>query len=57
EVKDPETADSPEVVYARAATVVVPYDLKAGRPRRITAYEREYLEKYRDDAGPGGLVA
>ncbi|ASY34912.1 hypothetical protein STTU_4541 [Streptomyces sp. Tu6071] len=57
EVKDPETADSPEVVYARASTVVVPYDLKAGRPRRITAYEREYLEKYRDDAGPGGLVA
>ncbi len=57
EVKDPETPDNPEVVYARAATVVVPYDLEAGRPRRITAFEREYLEKYRDDAAPGGLVA
>ncbi|MFI0939020.1 acyl-CoA thioesterase [Streptomyces sp. NPDC021020] len=43
EVKDEET------VYARATTVVVPYNLAAGRPRRITPEERAFLEKYRDD--------
>lgn len=37
-------------VYARASTVIVPYDLKEGRPRRLTAAEREFLEGYRDDA-------
>ncbi|WP_031514674.1 acyl-CoA thioesterase [Streptomyces sp. NRRL F-5123] len=42
EVKDEET------VYARATTVVVPYNLAAGRPRRITPEERAFLEKYRD---------
>jgi acyl-CoA thioester hydrolase len=46
EVKDEATADEPERVYARASTVVVPYDLTAQRPRRITAEERSYLEKY-----------
>jgi acyl-CoA thioester hydrolase len=40
EVKDAER------VYATAATVLVPYDLVAGRPRRITAEERRYLEAY-----------
>ncbi|GGO81049.1 acyl-CoA thioesterase [Wenjunlia tyrosinilytica] len=33
-------------VYVRAATVVVPYDLAAGRPRRITPEERGFLEQY-----------
>ncbi|MEV0845735.1 thioesterase family protein [Streptomyces sp. NPDC049954] len=56
EVKDPETAGRPEEVYARASTVVVPYDLQAQRPRRITAYEREYLEKYRDDGSSQTLA-
>ncbi|MEE1802553.1 acyl-CoA thioesterase [Streptomyces sp. NPDC101062] len=36
-------------VYVRAATVVVPYDLEAGRPRRITAEEKSYLLQYLDD--------
>jgi acyl-CoA thioester hydrolase len=45
EVKDEGT------VYARASTVVVPYNLALGRPRRITAEERAFLEKYRDDDG------
>ncbi|WP_327291058.1 acyl-CoA thioesterase [Streptomyces sp. NBC_01198] len=45
EVKDEET------VYARASTVVVPYNLAQGRPRRITAEERFFLEKYRDEDG------
>ncbi|KRV47890.1 thioesterase [Wenjunlia vitaminophila] len=40
EVKDDEQ------VYARASTVVVPYDLARGRPRRITEEERGFLERY-----------
>nr|WP_206320810.1 thioesterase family protein [Streptomyces zingiberis] len=40
-------------VYARAATVVVPYDLAAGRPRRLTAEERSFLERYTDDSAGG----
>ncbi|MFV0129857.1 acyl-CoA thioesterase [Streptomyces sp. HMX112] len=43
EVKDPDQ------VYVRASTVVVPFDLTAQRPRRITAEERSYLEAYMDD--------
>lgn len=37
-------------VYVRASTVIVPYDLQAGRPRRITAEEKSFLLKYLDDA-------
>lgn len=40
-------------VYVRASTVVVPYDLAAGRPRRITEEERMYLLKYLDDDATG----
>ena len=43
EIKDEET------VYARAATVVVPYLLDEGRPRRLTADEKAFLERYRDE--------
>ncbi|MET9645985.1 acyl-CoA thioesterase [Streptomyces syringium] len=46
EVKD---ADQ---VYVRASTVVVPFDFDRGRPRRITAEEKMFLEEFRDDAGP-----
>ncbi|MFD7237573.1 acyl-CoA thioesterase [Streptomyces syringium] len=45
EVKD---ADQ---VYVRASTVVVPFDFDRGRPRRITAEEKMFLEEFRDDAG------
>ncbi|MFJ9560696.1 acyl-CoA thioesterase [Streptomyces fuscichromogenes] len=38
-----------DLVYVRASTVVVPFDFEAGRPRRITAEEREFLAGYRDD--------
>ncbi|MFJ3302427.1 acyl-CoA thioesterase [Streptomyces sp. NPDC086549] len=38
-----------DLVYVRASTVVVPFDFEAGRPRRITAEERDFLEEYRDD--------
>lgn len=40
EVKDGET------VYVRASTVVVPYNLAAGRPRRLSAEEKSFLEHY-----------
>jgi acyl-CoA thioester hydrolase len=49
EVKDEATADGPERVYVRASTVVVPYDLDSQRPRRITAEEKYFLQKYLDD--------
>ncbi|MFI1090823.1 acyl-CoA thioesterase [Streptomyces sp. NPDC020917] len=40
-----------DVLYARASTVVVPYNLAKKQPRRITQEERAFLEKYRDDEG------
>ncbi|MFD7085995.1 acyl-CoA thioesterase [Streptomyces sp. NPDC002181] len=49
EVKDEATEDAPEKVYVRASTVVVPYNLAEGRPRRISAEERHFLEKYLDE--------
>ncbi|MEV4437529.1 thioesterase family protein [Streptomyces sp. NPDC049577] len=44
EVKDEEH------VYVRAATVVVPFDLAAGHPRRVSREERTILERYREEA-------
>ncbi|MCF6525044.1 thioesterase family protein [Streptomyces sp. JJ36] len=44
EIKDEET------VYVRARTVVVPYLLEQGRPRRLTAEEKSFLEGYFDDS-------
>lgn len=38
-----------DVVYVRASTVVVPFDFESGRPRRLTAEERDFLTEYRDD--------
>lgn len=49
EVKDAADADSPERVYVRASTVVVPYNLEAARPRRISAEEKSFLLEYLDD--------
>jgi acyl-CoA thioester hydrolase len=43
EVKDTDT------LYARAATVVVPYNLAKQRPRRITAEEKAFLAGYADE--------
>lgn len=43
EVKDEGT------VYARAATVLVPYILQEARPRRFTACERDYLKGFLDE--------
>ncbi|MFI8995269.1 acyl-CoA thioesterase [Streptomyces sp. NPDC053542] len=54
EIKDAATPEQEETVYVRASTVVVPYDLEAGRPRRISAEEKAFLEEYMDDAGSAG---
>ncbi|WKX70362.1 thioesterase family protein [Streptomyces sp. XD-27] len=47
-----------EAVYVRASTVLVPYDLEAGRPRRVTREEegflRQYLEAGPSRGGPAG---
>jgi acyl-CoA thioester hydrolase len=39
-----------EVLFARAASVLVPYDLNATRPRRISPEEKSFLQRYLDDA-------
>ena len=39
------------VLFARAASLLVPYDLDAGRPRRVSAEEREFLARFADE-GP-----
>jgi acyl-CoA thioester hydrolase len=33
-------------VFARAASVLVPYDLVAERPRRVSPEERDFLSRY-----------
>lgn len=38
-------------VAARARSRLAPYDLAAGRPRRLTEDEREYLGRY-TEGGP-----
>jgi acyl-CoA thioester hydrolase len=38
-------------VAATARTQMVPYDLAAGRPRRLTDAERAFLARWEDDAG------
>ena len=56
EVKDAEGSD---LVYVSASTVVVPFDLEAQRPRRITEEERSFLQEYVDDSARqvGGAAA
>ncbi|MER5767094.1 acyl-CoA thioesterase [Streptomyces sp. NPDC001985] len=54
EVKDAE-GDTAQI-YVRASTVVVPYDLEAARPRRISAEEKSYLQRYLPALEEGALV-
>ncbi|MEV7414686.1 thioesterase family protein [Streptomyces sp. NPDC089919] len=54
EVKD---APGSSQVYVRAATVVVPFDLEAQRPRRISEEERHFLQEYVDDSAEGRAAA
>lgn len=44
-----EIKDDDGHVYVRAATVLVPYDLEQGCPRRITPEERKFLDGFCDD--------
>nr|WP_223244492.1 thioesterase family protein [Streptomyces sp. CBMA156] len=53
EIKDV-AEDGSDVVYVRASTVVVPYDLAEGRPRRISPVEREFLSRFTDEAAATG---
>ncbi len=46
-----------EQLYVRASTVVVPYNLAEGRPRRLTPEEREFLEAYRDEPDGEAVAA
>nr|WP_221462539.1 thioesterase family protein [Streptomyces olivoverticillatus] len=39
--------------YVRATTVVVPVDLSTGRPRRVTAEEKEILKGFLDEPADG----
>src|SRR4051794_13850998 len=41
-----EVLDVDGPVYAKASTVLVPYDVEAGRPRRLSSEERVALEPY-----------
>lgn len=47
EMFDPECTDHERVV-ARASTVIVRYDMAAGRPRRLEEAERAYLQQWLD---------
>ncbi|KJK56610.1 acyl-CoA thioesterase [Saccharothrix sp. ST-888] len=49
EIKDTHE-DGTETIYVRASTVVVPYDLVEGRPRRISPVERQFLTGFMDGA-------
>ena len=39
-------------VFARAGSVLVPYDLEKERPRRVSAEERAFLEQFLEPAEP-----
>ena len=40
-------------LFARAASVMVPFDLAAHRPRRLTEEERGFLTRFQDERPPG----
>ena len=40
-----------ESVYARARSTLVAFDLAAGRARRLTPQEREFLRRFADEPG------
>ncbi len=41
-----EIKDDDGPIYVRASTVMVPYDIKAERPRRVSDAERDALSKF-----------
>lgn len=48
-VEPAEPTDQPWVLAARARSLLVPYDLAAGRPRRLTSEEREFLRRFAEE--------
>jgi acyl-CoA thioester hydrolase len=49
---DPAAADdAPWLLAARARSLMVPYDLAASRPRRLTPAEREFVGRFTEAAG------
>lgn len=46
QVRD-QLADPAVAILAEAMTVLVPFDLAAGRPRRVSPAERDFLHRYR----------
>ncbi len=40
--------------YARASTVLVPYDMSLGRPRRLAEEELTFLARFTDDSENAG---
>ncbi|MDT0269215.1 thioesterase family protein [Streptomyces sp. DSM 44915] len=46
-----------QAVYVTARTVVVPYDLELGKPRRLTDDERSFLSHYLDDQADSAAAA
>jgi acyl-CoA thioester hydrolase len=45
-----EVHDDDGSLYARATSVMVPYDFTSGRPRRLTPQEKEWLGAYLEPA-------
>ena len=43
-----------ETLFARAASLLVPYDLTAQRPRRVTPEERAFLARYQQHPSDEG---
>lgn len=57
EIREPgEVEDGPGRTggpYVRAETVIVPYDLERGAPRRMSATEKSFLKGFQDDSHRG----
>jgi acyl-CoA thioester hydrolase len=51
-----EMPDGERRVYLRAQSVLTPYLFAEERPRRISAAEREVLERFLEPAGDAGMV-
>jgi acyl-CoA thioester hydrolase len=47
-----ESASGDRTVYAVASSILVPYDLADGRPRRVSPEERAVLESFHEPDGP-----
>nr|WP_274598899.1 thioesterase family protein [Streptomyces albus] len=53
EITSPDSGTPGDGPFVRARTVVVPYNIKEGYPRRLSPAERSFLEGYFDDSHRG----